>query len=53
MKLQSFVALVLLSLVSVPAMAGPSQLPEPGVLALIGVGAVAGVAVAIRKRRKK
>jgi len=49
----SIVALVLLSLVSVPAIAGPSQLPEPGVLALIGVGAVAGVAVAIRKRRRK
>ena len=53
MNLQSIVALVLVSLVSIPAAAGPAQLPEPGVLALIGIGAIAGVAVAVRKRRKK
>jgi hypothetical protein len=53
MKLQSIAAFATLALVSVPAIAGPSQLPEPGVLALIGIGAVAGVAVAVRKRRKK
>jgi len=53
MNLQSIVAFVLVSLVSIPAAAGPAQLPEPGVLALIGIGAIAGVAVAVRKRRKK
>ena len=49
----SVVALVLLSVVSIPAVAGPGiQLPEPGVLGLIAIGAVAGIAVAIRNRRK-
>jgi hypothetical protein len=48
-----FVAVVLLCLASIPAAAGPSQIPEPGILGLIGIGAVAGVAVAIRNRRKK
>ena len=31
----------------------PSDCPEPGVLELLAIGAVAGVVVAIRKRRKK
>ena len=48
----SVVALVLLSVISIPAAAGPAQLPEPGVLGLIAIGAVAGIAVAIRNRRK-
>jgi hypothetical protein len=52
MKERSIVALVLLSLTSIPAWAGPSQIPEPGVLGLIAIGAVAGIAVAIRNRRK-
>ena len=53
MNLQSIAAIVLLSVAWIPAAAGgPAQLPEPGVLALIGVGAVAGIAVAIRNRRK-
>jgi sterol desaturase/sphingolipid hydroxylase (fatty acid hydroxylase superfamily) len=54
MNIRSIVAIALLSLAWIPAAAGgPAQLPEPGVLALIGVGAVAGIAVAIRNRRKK
>ena len=52
MKTASAVALVLLSFISLPAAAGPSPLPEPGVLGLIGIGAVAGIAIAIRNRRK-
>ena len=42
---------LLLSLSSA-AVAGTTQLPEPGVLELIAIGAVAAVAMAIRKRRK-
>jgi hypothetical protein len=54
MNVQSVVAIALLSLAWIPAAAGgPAQLPEPGIVALIGVGAVAGIAVAIRNRRKK
>ena len=36
------------------AFAGPSAtpLPEPGSLALLGIGAVAGVVIVIRNRRK-
>ena len=32
--------------------AGAAPLPEPGVLELLAVSAVAGIAVAIRNRRK-
>ena len=55
MKPLSLIALALLTFASMPAWAGvPSpQLPEPGVLELLAVGAIAGVAVAIRNRRKK
>lgn len=42
---------LLLSLSSAVA-AGSAQLPEPGVLELLAIGAVAAVAMAIRKRRK-
>jgi hypothetical protein len=52
MNAGSTLALVLLSLVSFPASAGFTQVPEPGVLELLAIGAVAGVAIAIRKRRK-
>jgi hypothetical protein len=52
MNLRSRFAL-LLSLISGTAVAGGTvQLPEPGVLELLAVGAVVGVVVAIRKRRK-
>jgi hypothetical protein len=43
---------VLLSLAAAPAAAGVPQLPEPGVLELLAISAVAGVAIAIRNRRK-
>ena len=53
MNARSTFALLLLTVVAMPAWAGPSlQLPEPGVLELLAIGAVAGVAIAIRKRRK-
>jgi hypothetical protein len=52
MKPGSTFGLLLLSLVSIPASAGFAQLPEPGVLELLAIGAAAGVAIAIRKRRK-
>ena len=53
MKLHSIAALVLLAIASIPAWAGTPQLPEPGVLELLAVSAVAGIAIAIRNRRKK
>jgi hypothetical protein len=49
---RSILALLLFSLSSSMAWAGTTSLPEPGVLELIGISAVVGVAVAIRKRRK-
>jgi hypothetical protein len=52
MNARSAFGLLLLSLVSIPATAGTPQLPEPGVLELLAIGAVAGLAIAIRKRRK-
>jgi len=52
MSARSILGILLLSLVSIPASAQLGQLPEPGVLELLAIGAVAGVAVAIRKRRK-
>ena len=52
MNARSTLGLMMLSLVSVPAAAGFQQLPEPGVLELLAIGAAAAVAIAIRKRRK-
>lgn len=53
MKVQTLIEFVLLSLASGTALAQQTTpLPEPGVLELLGVGAVAAVAVAIRNRRK-
>ena len=53
MNARSMFGFLLLSLISIPAWAGPSVLPEPGVLELLAIGAVVGVAFAIRRRRKK
>jgi hypothetical protein len=53
MNARSLFGMLLLALVAMPAWAGtPGQLPEPGVLELLAIGAAAGVAIAIRKRRK-
>jgi PEP-CTERM motif len=52
MNARSILGMLLLSLVSNAAWAGVAQVPEPGVLELLAIGAVAGVAIAIRKRRK-
>jgi hypothetical protein len=52
MNARSTFGLLLLSLASNPVLAGTVQLPEPGVLELLAISAVAGVAIAIRKRRK-
>jgi hypothetical protein len=51
MKSRSIVAL-LLSCASLPAFACPAPLPEPGVFELLAIGAIAGIAIAIRNRRK-
>lgn len=52
MNARSILGIMVLSLVSTTASAGAPQLPEPGVLELLAIAAVAGVAIAIRKRRK-
>jgi len=52
MKPRSLFGLLLL-LASTSAIAGATTVPEPGVLELLAIGAVAGVAVAVRKRRNK
>ena len=48
-------SIAVLSLLALPgvANAGPTALPEPGVIELLAIAAAAGVAVAIRQRRKK
>ena len=55
MKLQSVMGSILLMLASGVAYAGavpPTAVPEPGILELLSVGAVIGLVVAIRNRRK-
>lgn len=53
MNRRSVLAVVLLSLLpGVTYALATNPLPEPGVIELLAIGAVAGVAVAIRKRRK-
>jgi len=52
MNARSTFTVLLLSLISTSAVAGVTALPEPGVLELLAIGAVAGIAIAIRKRRK-
>ncbi len=46
-------AILVLLIVPGAAYAGIGRLPEPGVLELLAIAAVAGIAVAIRNRRKK
>jgi len=52
MNARARLGLLLLSLSSSMAWAGVGSVPEPGVLELLAIGAVVGVAIAIRKRRK-
>ena len=53
MNARSILGMLLLLLASGSALAvGIAPLPEPGVLELLAISAIAGVAVAIRKRRK-
>ncbi len=52
MNARSTLAILLLCMAWGSALAGVGQVPEPGVLELLGISAVAAVAVAIRKRRK-
>ena len=50
---RTILGMLLLWLAAGPALAGtPPQLPEPGVLELLTISGVVGVAIAIRKRRK-
>ena len=54
--MHSALGILLLSLASGAAFAGIATdfqtVPEPGILGLLSIGAVAAVVVAIRKRRK-
>jgi hypothetical protein len=53
MKMNRMVAAVIAAAVALPAWAGvPAPVPEPGVLELLAVGAVAGAIVWARNRRK-
>ena len=52
MNARSILGILLLWLASGMAVAGATAVPEPGVLELLAIGAVAGVAMVIRKRRK-
>ena len=54
MNPRSILGTLLLWLAAGAAIAGtpPSQVPEPGVLELLAVSAVAGIAIAVRNRRK-
>jgi len=51
--MKTFVAAVIAAAVALPAWAGvAAPIPEPGVLELLAVGAVAGAIVWARNRRK-
>jgi hypothetical protein len=53
MKARSLFGMLLVALFAMPVWAGtPGPLPEPGVLELLAIAAVAGVAIGIRNRRK-
>jgi hypothetical protein len=52
MNARSTFTVLLLSLISTSAAAGVTALPEPGVLELLAISAVVGIAIAIRNRRK-
>ena len=53
MKVQSTLGVILLSIASGAAVAGaPIQIPEPGIMELLALAAVAAVVVAIRKGPK-
>jgi hypothetical protein len=52
MNVRSVFAILSLSLVCGSAYAGTTAIPEPGVMELLAISAVAGIAVAIRNRRK-
>ena len=53
MNVRSAFAMILVALVSGTASAGGLvALPEPGILELLAIGAVVGIAIAIRNRRK-
>lgn len=53
MNVRSIFAMILAAFVSGTASAGGIvALPEPGILELLAIGAVVGVAIAIRNRRK-
>ena len=50
--MKRFALTLILSLSSLPALAG-NTVPEPDALSLLGIGAVAGLVVWARNRKKK
>jgi hypothetical protein len=52
MNAQSIIAIVLLTFAATPAVAGVPTVPEPGILELLAISAVAGITIAIRNRRR-
>jgi hypothetical protein len=53
MNIRNAFVILGLSLASGAVYAGSQVVPEPGMLELLAIGAVAAVAVAVRKRRNK
>jgi len=52
MNVRSVVASLVLCVASTSVWAGTARIAEPGVLELLGIGAIVGAAIAIRRRRK-
>lgn len=52
MNARPILATLLLWLAAGAASAGTPALPEPGILELLAISAVAGIAIALRNRRK-
>ena len=51
--MKQLVLSIILGLASLPAMAGVATIPEPGVLPLLAIGAVGGLVLWARNRKKK
>lgn len=51
--MKQFALTLILSLSSLPALAGTATVPEPGALSLLAIGAVGGLVIWARNRKKK
>ena len=51
--MRSSITAAVLALISLDALAGVTTVPEPGALPLFAIGAVGGLAIWMRNRRRK